>query len=568
MEALLEEAPGNPLEPESTSKSLNDSHLDLQEDNRKNLDKGEADNQTDHGTANQDYDQKVSGQTQPIIFGQADHKESEYSEHRISDEAELRASNSYKVAQHTGIDQFNQTMSEQMASKASHQAHHVESEPTDSWMPVLHKALTSEQTDHRFSGQADRRTSEQIDRRLSGQTDRRTSEQIDRRLSGQTDRRTSEQIDRRLSGQADQRTSEQIDRRVPGQADQRTSEQTDHRLSDQADQRTAEQIDSKKSGLVDQRTSEQIDSRKSGLIDQRTSEQINSRKSGLVDQRTSEQIDSRKSGLVEQKTSKRFDNRSSDQIGYKTSVKTHHKVYGQITELTENQVADQGKSSTQHPTVDKPDYSASDHVDEEDDDTDNNQSDYGESNQYDDRIFTNKEDKEADFSVQPGKLETNQTDRSDSMVSAVSNSESATFLEAFNSFDSRFINKFQGKGQRFSQAFPSITAKLDYIISQEKSGILVTDPNDISEYQDGNSSQAHNQTYWKKFPSLVYQDPYQISLQYMEKHHILQIFQQITENLVYEKPDDPLSFMLCQISCPLVFGPPQCEYYLVNGYPP
>ncbi|XP_053827988.1 testis-specific expressed protein 55 [Vidua macroura] len=42
-------------------------------------------------------------------------------------------------------------------------------------------------------------------------------------------------------------------------------------------------------------------------------------------------------------------------------------------------------------------------------------------------------------------------------------------------------------------------------------------------------------------------DPYQIAMNYVEEHKILQIFQDITEKLLIHKPDDPLQFILLEV---------------------
>ncbi|XP_063276012.1 testis-specific expressed protein 55 [Prinia subflava] len=42
-------------------------------------------------------------------------------------------------------------------------------------------------------------------------------------------------------------------------------------------------------------------------------------------------------------------------------------------------------------------------------------------------------------------------------------------------------------------------------------------------------------------------DPYQAAMNYVEEHKILQIFQDITEKLLFHKPDDPLQFILKEV---------------------
>lgn len=42
-------------------------------------------------------------------------------------------------------------------------------------------------------------------------------------------------------------------------------------------------------------------------------------------------------------------------------------------------------------------------------------------------------------------------------------------------------------------------------------------------------------------------DPYSKAITYLEKHNILQIFQSMTANIIFQKPDNPLDFMISEI---------------------
>ncbi|XP_072031196.1 uncharacterized protein [Amphiura filiformis] len=42
-------------------------------------------------------------------------------------------------------------------------------------------------------------------------------------------------------------------------------------------------------------------------------------------------------------------------------------------------------------------------------------------------------------------------------------------------------------------------------------------------------------------------DPYGRAIRYMEKHNVMQIFQKLTAEIIYHRPDDPLSHMLDEL---------------------
>lgn len=310
-------------------------------------------------------------------------------------------------------------MSEQRNSRTSHQTSHVKSEQTDSQMPVQPKG----HTDRRLSSHAER-GSKQTDRASTVSSEQRASEEILHSMSGQDNRRASEPIDRGKSGQYDRRTSEPIDHMGSGQDSRRASVPIPHKESDQDDQMAYELMDS------------------------------------------------RKSGLVERKAYKQVEHRLSDPLGYKTSVKTRHKAHDQIIELAEDQATEDeaGSSIHPHPRVIMPLYSEYEKIDDEDD-TDDNQSDFGESDERDDIMHIIEKSKEVDYT-----LDTKQKDLKESKVSDKIKAEHDAFMNAFNTFDNKVINSLQGKDHNFSPRFPAVSTKLDYVISQQKAQIIVTNP--------------------------------------------------------------------------------------------
>nr|XP_051674970.1 testis-specific expressed protein 55 isoform X1 [Oryctolagus cuniculus] len=538
---------------------------DDQEDEETNQVNGEAEYPTDHReydlfdqrSSEQIYEEKALNQTESEEYGQIEHQVSGLTDRRAPQHMERKLS---RQAERRTSEQTDRRTSMSSDRRMSSSSDRRMSTPSDRRMSVPSDRRASEQADRRLSSQAERRVSEQTDRRVSTSSDRRMSSPSDRRMSMPSDRRASEQADRRLSSQAERRTSEQADRRLSSQAERRTSEQVDRRLSSQAERRTSEQVDRRLSSLAERRASEQADTSLFISSDQRASEQIDSRSSDQVESRTLEDSEHRLSGLADQRTPEQtdqilfniFESTSehtvqglSDQVDHKTSVKT------QLAE----QAVDQAENYTDL-TVDKADFSepyqVDDLVDKQADDLSSN----GSFDQYN-RVFSqfrdSKEDKEAEYRIEPCKFEDSQINlNSNSSVAMETETESPTTVSAHHLLDTRFTSNFVAKDPDFYQKFPSISSKYDNT-SRENTQSIEINPDDFSEFEQ-ERSYMEKQTHKRKFPPITYEDPYEVSLQYMEKHHILQIFQKITENLVYEKPEDPLHFMLRQQSQTVPFG--------------
>ncbi|XP_051047578.1 testis-specific expressed protein 55 [Phodopus roborovskii] len=326
-------------------------------------------------------------------------------------------------------------------------------------------------------------------------------------------------------------SSEQTSDKASNQAANEGSQETDQRTSEEASQpseyRASQLVDRRSSDHTERKTLESPNQQLPSLLEGKASEKLDDRVSLLSGEKASEQTD--------QGTLEHSDQTSSDQAEY---GKGQRLVYNEADFLPED-YTDQHMFSEDEEM----DYGSVSHKTEK-------QADYRSyyktlaqtKNRSLSEIDDNKEVKEADFKIQPCTFEDSQADLR-SKVSTAGETESATTIQAYNPPDAEFTSDSQFSYEKL----PSITTKVYYSSSQDKFQTTEVTTDIVTEFEQRKSSQRHNQSYRRRFPPIVFEDPYHVALRYMEKHNILQIFQQITENLVYEKPDDPLDFMLSQV---------------------
>nr|XP_027791712.1 testis-specific expressed protein 55 [Marmota flaviventris] len=381
-----------------------------------------------------------------------------------------------------------------------------------------------EQTHYRIADQNGQRVSGAPEPFMSDQSNQKDSEHLENSSYDQADLQSSEQTDDKAYDQVENVAAGETDGQVPGLIEEGTSEQTERSSSRQEEKRASEQAD-----RAEGRASIQTDHRMSSQTEERTYEQTGDRLSIPFDPRTSKQEDS-----LAEKTSEKV-----DQVNY---VKTLYNIDHQATEGAEQQTFDQADQLK----VGKDDYSRPDQaehlIDKEAYPKDYQYSygsEYGLLPQF-------RDDKEAQDRPQPCTFEDSEIYLKSALSSKIEKGGISP-TQSHYPIDTRFTGHFPTKDQSFYQRLPSISTKSDDV-TQEKYESAEFSPDDYSESEQEKSSHMPKQgIYKKRLPPVVYEDPYQVSLQYMEKHQILQIFQQITENLVYEKPEDPLSFMLFQI---------------------
>ncbi|XP_070578738.1 testis-specific expressed protein 55-like [Ptychodera flava] len=82
---------------------------------------------------------------------------------------------------------------------------------------------------------------------------------------------------------------------------------------------------------------------------------------------------------------------------------------------------------------------------------------------------------------------------------------------------------------------PSVSSTLDH----------ATTITDEIERKLGDDLRADEEEQYSYVPPV--EDPYTRAVKYLERYNVMHVFQQLTANLVYHRPEDPLQFMLDEI---------------------
>ncbi|XP_051006510.1 testis-specific expressed protein 55 [Acomys russatus] len=322
-----------------------------------------------------------------------------------------------------------------------------------------------------------------------------------------------------------------------GQATNKGSEHAGVGSSESTDDQASSQGASSGSRRTEQRAYEELTEHRSpGRAERKASQQVDRRSSGQAERRTSESPNQQLPSSLEGKASERTDRGTS---GYADQVPSDSGVPGKSQRQVYNQDGYQTEDFTDE-------YRFSE--DEETDYEHGKEADYhlycktlGQSDNQS-SSEDNKDVRAADHKIQPCMFEDSPTEIR-SKVSTGGETESSGTIQGYNPPDTEFTSDTQSSYEKL----PSITTKVYYSSSQDKYQTTEITTDVTTEFEQRKGSQRHSHTPRRRFPPIVFEDPYQVALRYMEKHNILQVFQQITENLVYEKPDDPLDFMLGQV---------------------
>ncbi|EDM11206.1 rCG52781, isoform CRA_b [Rattus norvegicus] len=330
-------------------------------------------------------------------------------------------------------------------------------------------------------------------------------------------------------------SSEPTGDKVSGQGANAGYRQATRRTSEEAEQRSSQPTEQRLPGLVERRASQPAERR---LSERRTSQPPSHPLPSLSEGKTSERIDGQVSLPSGGRSSEQADPGSSEQDDLSSTDETYY-ASGKSQRQTDYWFEDPSNPHRLSEEIERDITQVRRTIENHS----GYRSYYKTLARTENQSLTDIHDiREAGQRVQPCTFEDNETDIP-SKVSTADETESTTTVQAYTPYDTEIMTDTQSSREKL----PSITNKVYYPSSPEKIRTTEFTADITTELEQRRSSQKYSQSYRGRFPLIVFDDPYQVALRYMEKHSVLQIFQQITEKLVYEMPDDPLRFMLDQV---------------------